>query len=99
MDLTPPGPYKPATVNDCLFQAYNFERDFHMRKEPPFPHAAVRAAGDVNQRRQITKRYNSRVKRANTTEAQQRTVKWQGLVRRANRAATQGRVPKLFLLI
>ena len=56
--------YQPAAVLDCLWQARNFERDFHMRTEPPFPHEAVAQAPDLAARRHIAKRRNSRLKRA-----------------------------------
>ena len=94
-DDTPPGAYKPDTVTDCLFQAFNFNRDFRTRTVPEFPHEATRRAEDADARRRITKRHNSRVKRAQSSEASHRATKWQGLVRRSNTAATQGRVRNL----
>ena len=94
-DDTPPGTYNPATVTDCLFQAFNFNRDFRTRTVPEFPHEAIRRAADVDDRRRITKRHNSRVKRAQSSEESQSATKWQGLVRRANKAAAQGRVQHL----
>ena len=83
--------YTPATAHDCLLQAYYYERDFHGRQEPPFPHQAAAEAPDLNGRRHITERRNSRAKRARASEQEQRDVKWQAQSRRANRDATQGR--------
>ena len=90
--------YKPATVNDCLFHAYNFDRDFHLRSEPPFPREAVAKSPDVQARRMIAKRYNSRVKRERASETDQRAAKWKSIVKRANKAATEGRVRNFSLL-
>ena len=90
--------FAPATINECLQQAYDFERDFHMRGEPPFPHKRLNRTTDPAARRRITKRYNARLKRARASEEEQRHIKWRALQRRAAKAAHSGRV-RLVLLV
>ena len=91
--------FAPATINECLQQAYDFGREFHMRGEPPFPHGKLNRANDPGARRRITKRYNARLKRAQACEEEQRAVKWRALQRRAAKAAHTGRVRLILLTI
>ena len=55
----------------------------------PFPHSDIAKAKDVNERRRIANRNNSRLKRARTYESEQMGggmgIKWQSIVRRATR--------------
>ena len=94
---SPDETYTPSAVPECLMKEYHFERDFHVRSIHPFPHAAIAKAPGVNARRQITKRRNSRVKRAMASEDDQKTVKLQATLRRSNRAAKEGRVRFFYL--
>ena len=85
-------PFRPADIRDCLLQAYHFERDCHVRGEPPYPQAELAKASDPNARRGIMKRYNSRQKRARAPENEQRDIKRRALEKRANKAAAEGSV-------
>ena len=92
-------PYQHATAHDCLIQAYRIGRDFHLRTQPPFPNADIAKATDANERRRITKRHNSRLKRSRAIEEARRTAKWQAIHRRAHKAAVEGRVRFLGILV
>ena len=92
-------PYAPPTATDCLRQAYNFNRDSRRRNEPFSPHNAIGRAKDLNDRRQITKRHNSRAKRALPPESDQRDAKWESILRRENKSAAGGRVRGFVFLL
>ena len=84
--------YTPATAHDCLPQAYYYERDSHAIQEPPFSHQSATQDRDMNDRRLISKRRNSRAKSARTSEKEQRGATRKALSRRPYRAETQRRV-------
>lgn len=91
--------HTPVDVQDCLLQVYHFDRDFQMRTEPTFPRKAVSVARDLNARRKINNRRNSRFRRARPPGSEQRAAKWQSLVRRDNKAAAVGIAQVAFWLV
>ena len=83
--------YKPPTVEDCIYLAYNFERDYRVRAIPPLPEEDHRKA-DVRKKRTITKTQAYRAKRAKQSPAVQRKLTWYGIIRLDRKAAAAGRV-------
>ena len=83
--------YQPPTVESCLYEAYNFEKEFRERTVPPFPDDEYKKANQ-NRKRTIQKTHAYRVKRATQPVQVQRQLKWDALMKRARKAATNGRV-------
>ena len=85
-------------MDDCLFEAYNFERGFRVRAEPLYLHEAMNKSATPLAKRADRKRYQSWAKRAKAPEQGQRATKWQALVKRSSKAAHAGRINLLVLI-
>ena len=85
----------PRNLEECMMGAYNFNLNFRRRGIPPFPEEAWEQATPAR-KGILTKRHQSRVKRAQQPAQVQREVQWQSLHRRDQRAAERGDVGNLF---
>ena len=83
--------FAPRSLEECVEDAYNFDKNFHKRGGPPFPQEQWAKATPARQA-VLTKRRKSRVKRAQQPVHAQRDIQRKSLLRRARRDSARGYV-------
>ena len=87
--------YVPRSLEQCMEDAYHFDKNFHKRGIPPFPQEH-RGESTPTRQAVLTKRHQSRVKRAQHPVHVQKDIQRNILLRRSQRAAERGDVSVRF---